>query len=211
MLLKRLLVSRAHPRALNRSALPSLNRFALPCTVAAVALALPGWAAAADEGLQEVIVTAQFRQENLQDTALAITAVSGEQLEQQGLTNVTDLGLVIPNANIRPQGSFSGPTPLIGMRGVQTTDYIFTSDPGVGIYIDDVYQGTLTGSAIDLLDLERVEVLRGPQGTLFGKNSLGGAIRLISTRAQGQRHRDPRGDLRHPRIDSTCAASTTSS
>ncbi len=71
------------------------------------------------------------------------------------------------------------------MRGVQTSDYIFTSDPGVGVYIDDVYQGTLTGSAIDLLDLERVEVLRGPQGTLFGKNSLGGAIRLISKEPKG--------------------------
>lgn len=171
-------VSRAVSRALNRPALPR--------TLAAIALAAPGWAAAVEEGvLQEVVVTAQFRQENLQDTPLAITAVSGEQLEQQGLTNLTDLGLVIPNANIRPQGSFSGPTPFIGMRGVQTSDYIFTSDPGVGVYIDDVYQGTLTGSAIDLLDLERVEVLRGPQGTLFGKNSLGGAIRLISTEPKG--------------------------
>jgi len=162
------------------------ERTSLPWIAAVVALVSPALAVAADEGvLQEVIVTAQFRQENLQDTPIAITAVSGELLEQQGLTNVTDLGLVIPNANIRPQGSFSGPTPLIGMRGVQTTDYIFTSDPGVGIYIDDVYQGTLTGSAIDLLDLERVEVLRGPQGTLFGKNSLGGAIRLISKEPKG--------------------------
>ena len=71
------------------------------------------------------------------------------------------------------------------MRGVITTEFIYTSDPGVGVYIDDVYQGTLTGSAIDLLDLERVEVLRGPQGTLFGKNSLGGAIRLISKNPKG--------------------------
>jgi iron complex outermembrane receptor protein len=155
----------------------------------AVALVSPAWAQAPpkeDNTLAEVIVTAQYRRENLQDTPLAITAVSGEQLEQQGLTNVTDLGLVIPNASIRPQGSFSGPTPAIGMRGVMTTDYIYTSDPGVGIYIDDVYHGSLTGSAIDLLDLERIEVLRGPQGTLFGKNSLGGAIRLIS--------KEPRGD-----------------
>ncbi len=166
-----------------------LNRPALPLALAVIALTSPGLAAAAaaaeSDGLEEVIVTAQFRQENLQDTALAITAVSGELLEQQGLTNLTDLGLVIPNANIRPQGSFSGPTPFIGMRGVQTSDYIFTSEPGVGVYIDDVYQGTLTGSAIDLLDLERVEVLRGPQGTLFGKNSLGGAIRLISKQPTG--------------------------
>lgn len=135
--------------------------------------------------LDEVIVTAQYREQNLQDTAIAITAISGDRLEDQGITNVEDLGLVIPNAQIRPQGSFSGPTPLVGMRGVVTTDYIYTSEPGVGIYIDEVYQGTLTGSAIDLLDLERVEVLRGPQGTLFGKNSLGGAIRLFSKVPKG--------------------------
>src|SRR6185369_203774 len=169
-----------------RAVARALNRHALTWTAVTVALASSAAATAADSDvLQEVIVTAQFRQENLQDTPLAITAVSGDQLEQQGLTNVTDLGLVIPNANIRPQGSFSGPTPLVGMRGVSTTDYIFTSDPGVGIYIDDVYQGTLTGSAMDLLDIERVEVLRGPQGTLFGKNSLGGAIRLISKEPKG--------------------------
>lgn len=136
-------------------------------------------------GLEEVVVTAQYRQENLQNTALAITAVSGEMLQEQGVRNVEDLGLVVPNASIRPQGSFSGPTAQIGMRGVQTTEFIYTTDPGVGVYIDDVYHGTLTGGAIDLLDLERVEVLRGPQGTLFGKNSLGGAIRLISKTPKG--------------------------
>lgn len=135
--------------------------------------------------LDEVVITAQYRQESLQDTPLAITAVTGEQLESQGLSNVEDLGLVVPNANIRPQGSFSGPAAQIGMRGVQTSEWIFTTDPGVGVYIDDIYHGTLTGGAIDLLDLERVEVLRGPQGTLFGKNSLGGAIRLISKEARG--------------------------
>ncbi|MEO6185682.1 MAG: TonB-dependent receptor [Steroidobacteraceae bacterium] len=135
--------------------------------------------------LQEVVVTAQYRSENLQDTPLAITAVTGEMLEDQGIENVEDLGLVIPNASIRPQGSFSGPAPAIGMRGVQTTEFIYTTDPGVGVYIDDVYFGSLTGGAIDLLDLERVEVLRGPQGTLFGKNSLGGAIRLISKEPHG--------------------------
>jgi len=155
----------------------------------AMALAPAAFAAAPaqekDTTLDEVIVTAQFRQENLQDTPLSITAVSGEQLEKQGLTNVEDLGLVVPNASIRPLSGFSGPTASIGMRGVQTTEFIYTTDPGVGVYIDDIYHGTLTGGAIDLLDLERVEVLRGPQGTLFGKNSLGGAIRLISKQAKG--------------------------
>lgn len=185
-------VSESVPCAVARALHPRRRRVAGSWAATAVVLASPVWAQAPapsdesdDSALAEVIVTAQFRRENLQDTPLAITAVSGEKLEEQGLTNVTDLGLVIPNANIRPQGSFSGPTPAIGMRGVLTTDFIFTSDPGVGVYIDDVYHGSLTGSAIDLLDLERVEVLRGPQGTLFGKNSLGGAIRLISRQPQG--------------------------
>jgi iron complex outermembrane recepter protein len=154
-----------------------------------LAISTTGFAAqptATDDGaLEEVIVTAQFREQNLQDTGIAITAVTGEKLEEQGLKNVQDLGLVIPNASIRQQGSFSGPTPQIGMRGVSTAEFIFTSDPGVGVYIDDIYQGSLTGSAMDLLDLERVEVLRGPQGTLFGKNSLGGAIRLLSKQPRG--------------------------
>ena len=135
--------------------------------------------------LQEVIVTAQFREENLQDTPIAITAVSGDKLEEQGLISVKDLGLIIPNANMRQQGSGSGPNASIGMRGVNTSEFIYTTDPGVGVYIDDVYHGTLSGSDMDLLDLERVEVLRGPQGTLFGKNSLGGAIRMISKKPRG--------------------------
>lgn len=157
--------------------------------VAAVLGTAPAWSAAParsdDNALEEVVVTAQYRSENLQDTPLAITNISADMLEDQGLTNVQQLGLVIPNASIRPQGSFSGPAPQIGMRGVQTSEFIYTTDPGVGVYIDDVYFGSLTGGAIDLLDLERVEVLRGPQGTLFGKNSLGGAIRLISKEAKG--------------------------
>ena len=146
----------------------------------------PASDAAADEGkLQEVIVTAQFRRENLQDTGIAITAVSGDRLAEQSLTNVQDLGAIIPNALIKPQGPGYGPAAQIGMRGVETNEFIFTTDPGVGVYIDDIYQGTLTGSAMDLLDLDHIEVLRGPQGTLFGKNSLGGAIRLISKEPTG--------------------------
>jgi iron complex outermembrane receptor protein len=135
--------------------------------------------------LQEVVVTARFRTENLQETPLSITAISGDTLESQGLTNVGELGFVIPNANIRQQSNIFGPNPQIGLRGVNTNEFIYTSEPGVAVYVDDVYHGTLTGSSMDLLDLERVEVLRGPQGTLFGKNSLGGAIRLISKVPQG--------------------------
>jgi iron complex outermembrane receptor protein len=86
---------------------------------------------------------------------------------------------------MRPPVSNYGPTQTIGLRGIIQTDFSYAFEPAVGVYIDDVYHGTLTGSSMDLLDLDRVEVLRGPQGTLFGKNSLGGAIRMVSKKPQG--------------------------
>ncbi len=136
--------------------------------------------------LDEVTVTAEYQKTNLQKTPIAISAFTGEKLETQSINSVEDLGLVIPNANIRQQDNDRGPNAQIGLRGVDQSDFIPAFEPGVGVYVDDIYQGTLMGSTLDLLDLERVEVLRGPQGTLFGKNSLGGAIRLIS--------KTPRGD-----------------
>lgn len=135
--------------------------------------------------LDEITVTAQFQETNLQETPLAITAITGETLELQDIQTVADLGLVVPNANIRAQGNAMGPNAQIGLRGVGQYDFIPAFEPGVGVYVDDIYQETLVGSTLDLLDLQRVEVLRGPQGTLFGKNSLGGAIRLISKLPMG--------------------------
>ena len=140
---------------------------------------------AQEDSLQEVVVTARYREENLQTTPLAITALSVDDLEERSLKNVDDIGLAIPNAYFRQPVSNFGPTETIGLRGIIQTDFNYAFEPAVGIYIDDVYHGTLTGSSMDLLDLERVEVLRGPQGTLFGKNSLGGAVRLISKKPQG--------------------------
>jgi len=87
--------------------------------------------AADSSALSEVVVTARFRTENLEETPLSITAVSGEMLESQGLTNVADLNAIIPNANIRQQANIFGPNPQIGLRGVNTTDFIYTSEPGV--------------------------------------------------------------------------------
>jgi len=169
-----------------------LAPFTVPAAVAAALGASPAFSQApADEGglggegLQEVVVTARYKQENLQTTPLAITALSVESLEQRSLMKVDDVGLAIPNAFMRPPVSNFGPTQTIGLRGIIQTDFSYAFEPAVGVYIDDVYHGTLTGSSMDLLDLERLEVLRGPQGTLFGKNSLGGAIRLVSKKPQG--------------------------
>ncbi|MGB6452563.1 MAG: TonB-dependent receptor plug domain-containing protein, partial [Steroidobacteraceae bacterium] len=113
----------------------------------------------ADTGqLQEVVVTATFHAQNLQSTPLSITAITGADLQQQNLTNVNDLGNEIPNAYFRTPVSNFGPTETIGLRGFTQTDFDFAFQPTVGLYVDDVYQGTLTGSSMDLADLNRVEV-----------------------------------------------------
>lgn len=142
-------------------------------------------AQAADTGeLQEVVVTARFRSENLQSTPLSITAITAEDLEQQQMTSVNDLGATVPNAFFRQPVSNYGPTETIGLRGFSQTDFDYSFQPTVGVYVDDVYQGSLTGSSLDLADLSRVEVANGPQGTLFGMNSLGGAIRLVTNKPE---------------------------
>jgi iron complex outermembrane receptor protein len=134
-----------------------------------------------------VIVTAQFREESLHSTPLAITAVSGAELEQRNLlTDVTAISQAAPNVTLVQSGSNGGKTTRAYIRGVGEGDYNFALEPGVAFYIDDVYLGTAYGTLLELMDLERVEVLRGPQGTLFGKNAIGGAVRLIS--------RPPKGD-----------------
>ena len=135
--------------------------------------------------LEEIVVTARFREENIQSTPIAISAFSGEELELRNIVNVEDIGLVVPNAFFRRNVSNFGPNNTIGLRGLNQVDFSYAFDPAVGVYIDDVYHSTITGSDMDLVDLERVEVLRGPQGTLFGANSLGGAMRLISKKPQG--------------------------
>src|SRR5690606_33810489 len=136
-------------------------------------------------GIEEVVVTARFREENIQTTPIAITAFTGDDLIQRSLENVEDIGVAVPNAFFRENVGNYGPTGTVGLRGIIQNDFSYAFEPAVAIYIDDVYHGTLTGSDMDLIDLERLEVLRGPQGTLFGKNSIGGAVRLISSKPQG--------------------------
>jgi iron complex outermembrane receptor protein len=142
-------------------------------------------ATAAEPALEEVVVTARYREESLQETPIAITALTAEALDVRGFDEVENIGATVPNAFIRPGNAAVGPAPTIGIRGVIQTDFNYAFEPGVAVYIDDIYHATLTGASLDLMDLERVEVLRGPQGTLFGKNTLGGAIRLVSKRPQG--------------------------
>jgi iron complex outermembrane receptor protein len=133
----------------------------------------------ADQG-NEIVITAQFRGQRLQDVPIAITAVSGETLEKRGQVNLADLGGFAPNVTLRQAPATYGPAVSAFIRGVGQRDTTFALEPGVGIYVDDVYLPTLHGSMLNLVDLDRVEILRGPQGTLAGQNSIGGAIKLYS-------------------------------
>lgn len=138
--------------------------------------------------LEEITITARRRSESLQETPLAITALSTNQLEQRSLRNLVDIAAFAPNVimNTSPSSSGGGNNIQIYIRGIGQTDFLFTTDPGVGIYIDGVFHPRTLGGAMDLLDLERVEVLRGPQGTLFGKNTIGGAVSLTSKKPTGE-------------------------
>jgi len=133
-----------------------------------------------DAAIPEIIVTAQYRAQNLQDTPLSITAVNSEMLTARSQTNITQVANQAPNVTLIPAGAVFGPAIGASIRGVGQFDFNPAYEPGVGLYIDDVYYATLTGGVFDLLDLDRVEILRGPQGTLTGRNSEGGAIKLFS-------------------------------
>jgi iron complex outermembrane receptor protein len=135
--------------------------------------------------LQEVVVTAQFREQRLQDTPIAITAVNADMLEARGQTSIEDVAAQAPNVSLRPQPQNGGSGLIAFIRGVGQTDFNFALDPGVGVYVDDVYIPTLSSSLLELIDLDRIEILRGPQGTLAGKNSIGGAIKLFGAKPKG--------------------------
>ena len=131
-------------------------------------------------GLEQIVVTARFHRENLQEVPLAVSAFTAETLAANGATSVLDVTRSAPNVTLDPLGQGFGPTVAATVRGLGYGDFKATSEPTVTFYVDDVVLARPTGAIMDLLDLERVEVLRGPQGTLFGKNALGGVVRMIS-------------------------------
>ncbi|MFB3076808.1 MAG: TonB-dependent receptor, partial [Lysobacterales bacterium] len=129
---------------------------------------------------EEVLVTAQKRSQSIYEVPLAITAFTNETLERQGITDLVDIGKFVPNLNVTgfSAGHTSSANPFI--RGIGLQDHLITTDPGVGVYVDGVYLGRQVGQNWTLSNIERVEVLRGPQGTLYGRNSIGGAINIIT-------------------------------
>jgi iron complex outermembrane receptor protein len=136
-------------------------------------------------GLDEIIVTARFREESLQETPIAITAITADELTSRGMQSAYEVAYQVPNASLRPAQAAFGASMTAYIRGIGQYDFLPEFEPGVAIYFDDVLHPVTFGSMIDLMDLERVEVLRGPQGTLFGRGSIGGAIRYISKKPQG--------------------------
>jgi iron complex outermembrane receptor protein len=133
-----------------------------------------------DSVFDTVIVTAQKREQSIYDVPVAISAFSPETIEKQGITDLTDIGKFVPNLNVTgfSAGHTSSANPFI--RGIGLQDHLITTEPGVGVYVDGVYLGRQVGQNWSLANIERVEVLRGPQGTLYGRNSIGGAINIIT-------------------------------
>ena len=137
----------------------------------------------APQELERVIVTARRRDELLQDVPLSVTAIDGRDLEMRGAEDLAAIGAATPNLTIYPARAFNG-TVTAYIRGIGQFDPVWGIEPGVAIYIDDVYLARPQGALLEILDVERIEVLRGPQGTLYGKNNIGGAIKYITRRVE---------------------------
>lgn len=132
-------------------------------------------------GIEEIVVTARRREESLQDVPIAVSAFSAEQLERTGAMDITALQQATPNLTLQvARGSNS--TLIAFIRGVGQQDPLWGFEPGVGLYVDDVYVARPQGAVLDIYDIERVEVLRGPQGTLYGRNTIGGAVKYVTRR-----------------------------
>jgi iron complex outermembrane recepter protein len=167
-------------RSRNNKVLNLLSHSAFLITTCSI-----GSTVVANEGgfvLEEVMVTARKREESLQDAPLSITALTGSELALRQIDSSQQLGQIAPNLSFESYAGSSGSNSAatVFIRGIGQTDFIPTTDPGVGIYVDGVYMARSIGGALDFMDLERVEVLRGPQGTLFGRNTIGGAVLLHS-------------------------------
>ena len=139
-------------------------------------------AKAADETPQsseEIVVTARKREENVQEVPVAVTVVTADKLEEAAAADISELQTQVPNLAVY-QGRNQSTTLTAFMRGIGQADPLWGVDPGVGLYMDDVYMARPQGALLDVFDVERIEVLRGPQGTLYGKNTIGGAIKYVS-------------------------------
>ena len=171
----------------------SLRGFATALGAAAISIQAASFAAPAVSasendagGLEEVVVTAQRREESAQNVGIAISVLSGQSLADKSITNVVDLQNAIPNLQVEP--AFGGGQPQYRIRGVGFLDYTSNNASPVGVSIDDVAFALPIQTQGQLFDIDRIEVLRGPQGTLYGRNTTGGQINFISNRPTADTH-----------------------
>lgn len=158
----------------------SLLGAAITAALSSVAWAEEKSQATKDDSIETIQVTATKRTQVIYEVPLAISAFSGDALAEQGISDLTDVGKFVPNLNVTgfSAGHTSSANPFI--RGIGLQDHLITTDPGVSVYVDGVYLGRQVGQNWNLSNIERIEVLRGPQGTLYGRNSIGGAINIIT-------------------------------
>jgi iron complex outermembrane receptor protein len=132
--------------------------------------------------IEEIVVTAQKRVQSVQDVPIAISAFTSETLQKKGLNDITRLSALTPNVNLDGGSPFSGDSSVLSasIRGIGQDDFAFNLDPGVGVYLDGVYLARTIGANQGLLDVDRIEIAKGPQGTLFGRNTIGGAINIVT-------------------------------
>ncbi|MDV3456026.1 TonB-dependent receptor [Sphingomonas sp. HF-S4] len=162
---------------------PSVRRSRSAFAIAATAFVVPAAHAqeAAPEVPGDIVVTAQRREQKLQEVPAAVTALVAAEIDDADIRSLDRIGAYVPNLYLaRNFGTTSGA--LVFLRGVGEGDSIFTNDPPVGVYVDDVILPRATGALLDLIDVERLEVLRGPQGTLYGRNTSGGALKVVTRR-----------------------------
>jgi len=143
-------------------------------------------AQAGPDQIQEIIVTAQKRSQNEQDVPIAITTFTAQALQDKNIVDVQGLARLSPSVNLDTASPFGGSNQVLSasIRGIGQDDFGINLDPGVGVYVDGVYFARTTGANVNLLDVDQVEILKGPQGTLFGRNTIGGAINVV-TRTPG--------------------------
>lgn len=135
-------------------------------------------------GLDEIVVTSRKISESLQDVPIAVSAFTADALQKKGLSNISQIGDYTPSLIMDFTSALTGSSASITtfIRGIGQSDFLLTIDPGVGLYVDGVYVARSVGGIVDLLNLERIEVLKGPQGTLFGRNTIGGAVNIVSAK-----------------------------
>ncbi|MEZ5737955.1 MAG: TonB-dependent receptor plug domain-containing protein, partial [Novosphingobium sp.] len=189
-----------------------LCRASLAASALASLWAVPAYAQAqdsaesGDEGA--IIVSARRRDESLIDVPIAITALSGDQLADKGAVDITALAETVPNVTLESSRATNS-TLSAFIRGVGQQDPVSGFEQGVGIYLDDVYLNRPQAAVLDIYDVERIEVLRGPQGTLYGRNTVGGAVKYVTRKLDDVAHLSVRGTYgSYNQADGVITAST---